>query len=184
MIPHSILREILVLAVILALAVVVPTVNGQYAVDPHTPGQAGKPARVVCYYSNWAIYRPGIGSYTVDDIPLTKCSHLVYSFVGVSNVTWELLVLDPELDVEKENFKKFVSLREKNPSLSLGVAVGGWGEGGRKYSQMASDPARRCSFINSVTEFLAKYNFDFFDLDWEYPVRNFDNFRNNQFVDL
>ncbi len=34
---------------------------------------------------------------------------------------------------------------------------------------MASDPAKRAIFVNSVVNFLITYNFDGFDFDWEYP---------------
>jgi chitinase len=51
----------------------------------------------VCYFESWAIRNPEEGRYTVSDIPGDLCTHVLYSFIGLNNVTWELLVLDPEV---------------------------------------------------------------------------------------
>jgi len=52
--------------------------------------------------------------------------------------------------VQKNGFKNFTALKTKFPGLKTEVAVGGWGEGGRKYSELVSIKARRDTFIASV----------------------------------
>jgi chitinase len=51
----------------------------------------------VCYFQRWAIRNPEEGRYTVSDIPGDLCTHVLYAFVGLNNVTWELRVLDPKV---------------------------------------------------------------------------------------
>lgn len=141
-------------------------------------GGGGKAARVVCYFSNWAAYRPSAGRYTVGDIPEGRCTHLVYAFIGVSNVTWAPLILDPELDKDGGNFRNFTGLKQGRPGLKTTVAVGGWGEGGRKYSQLVSLKERRDAFIAGVVLLIREYGFDGLDLDWvsRDPNSNLTNF--------
>lgn len=47
--------------------------------------------------------------------------------------------------------------------------MGGWNEGSYTYSAVAASSSLRSAMAESVIAFLKKYNFDGFDLDWEYP---------------
>jgi len=60
------------------------------------------------------------------------------------------MFLNTQRDIENGGYAKFVGLKQKYPHLKPMLAVGGWGEGGKKYSQMASVPSRRESFVSSV----------------------------------
>ena len=67
------------------------------------------------------------------------------------------------------NYRATVDLKKMNPSLKVLIAVGGWAEGGKKYSAMASTMQTRSRFVESVVDFLREHEFDGLDVDWEYP---------------
>ena len=129
--------------------------------------------KIVCYFGSWAAYRPGDGRFVVEDIDPTLCTHLIYTFVGLAGDN--VRVLDPWQDLPKDSgkngFARFTNLRSRNPAAKMLIAIGGWNEGSVKYSRMAANPKSRARFVKNVVAFVKKYDFDGFDLDWEYPAQ-------------
>lgn len=41
--------------------------------------------RVVCYYTNWSAYRPGLAKFLPQNINPHLCTHLIYAFGGFNN---------------------------------------------------------------------------------------------------
>ncbi|KAH8416239.1 hypothetical protein KR222_011812, partial [Zaprionus bogoriensis] len=127
---------------------------------------------VICYQGTWSVYRPGEGRFGVEDIDPFLCTHLVYSFLGIEE-SGELRIIDPYLDLENKggqgNIKKFNALKLRNPTLKTLFAVGGWNEGSKRFSIVASDPTKRARFVEQVVQFIQRHSFDGLDLDWEYP---------------
>jgi len=131
---------------------------------------AAKSKRVVCYHGSWSVYRPGNGKFKIEYIDPNLCTHGIYAFVGLG---WNggVQILDSWNEIDKGGFRRFNELKKRNPEFKTLVAIGGWNEGSTKYSQMANNPAKRAFFVNSVVKFVRQYEFDGFDLDWEYPAQ-------------
>jgi chitinase len=124
---------------------------------------------VVCYFTNWAWYRPGAGKYKPEDIDPNLCTHIVYGFAVLNRETLTLRTHDSWADIDNNFYGKVADYQSKGIKVTL--AIGGWNDSlGDKYSRLVRDPAARKRFINHAIEFLKKYNFQGLDLDWEYPV--------------
>lgn len=92
----------------------------------------------------------------------------MYSFAGIDAKTFKMRSLGPPTG--DGSYEDFLRLRQLSPKSKLVLSVGGWGEGGQKYSDMAATSQGRQAFIASVIDTMEQYTgFDGFDLDWEYP---------------
>lgn len=130
--------------------------------------------RIICYYTNWAQYRPGQGKYTPSSIKegASLCTHIHYAFAKIENdelkpFEWN----DADHDGHEGNYRLVTDLKKSSPDLKVLLSVGGWNMNSHPFSQMVRTPQSRKKFINSAKTLLLKYNFDGLDYDWEYPTQ-------------
>jgi chitinase len=69
---------------------------------------------------------------------------------------------------DQQNFAFLTALRKENPSFTVLVSVGGW-LWSNNFSDVSLTPQSRSLFIQSVMDFLRRYDLDGLDIDWEYP---------------
>ncbi|XP_017780174.1 PREDICTED: serine-rich adhesin for platelets-like isoform X2 [Nicrophorus vespilloides] len=143
-----------------------------------------KELRVVCYYTNWSVYRPGSAKFNPQNINPYLCTHLIYAFGGFTKEN-TLKPFDKYQDIEKGGYAKFTGLKTYNKQLKTMLAIGGWNEGSTRFSPMVASADRRKELVRNVVKFLRQNHFDGLDLDWEYPsfrdggkTRDRDNYAN------
>ena len=103
----------------------------------------------VCYYTNWAQYRPAGAKYFPEDIDPYLCTHIMYSFAKIGSGN-KIAMFEWNDD---KMYARVNDLKKKNPELKTLLAIGGWNhENGAvsKFSRMVSTAASRKVFIDSV----------------------------------
>lgn len=83
--------------------------------------------RVVCYYTNWSVYRPGTAKFNPQNINPYLCTHLIYAFGGFTKDN-ALKTFDKYQDIEQGGYAKFNGLKTFNKELKTILAIGGWNE--------------------------------------------------------
>nr|CAD7394102.1 unnamed protein product [Timema cristinae] len=136
---------------------------------PTTPGEdLSGYFKVVCYFTNWAWYRTGVGKYLPEDIDANLCTHIVYGFAVLDYENLIVKAHDSWADFDNKFYERVVAYKKKGLKVSL--ALGGWNDSaGDKYSRLVNSATARRKFVLQVVQFLDKYGFDGLDLDWEYP---------------
>nr|QDA39872.1 chitinase 4 [Phenacoccus solenopsis] len=124
--------------------------------------------KVICYFTNWAWYRTGMGKYLPENIDPNLCTHVIYGFAVLDYEGLTIKVFDSWADIDNRFYERVAGMKKRGVKVS--IAIGGWNDSsGDKYSRMVNSESARRAFISSVLRFLKQYGFDGLDLDWEYP---------------
>lgn len=124
--------------------------------------------KVVCYITNWAFYRKGIGKFVPENLNAKLCTHIVFVYAKLDPDMLELQEFDRWTDIENQLYERTIGLDSSVPVL---LGIGGWTDSvGDKYSRLVKDPKARKNFIQKSIDFLRQHNFAGLHVDWNYPV--------------
>jgi len=118
--------------------------------------------KIVCYYTNWAQYRPKPGAYYPEDIDPNLCTHIIFAFAKINDNS-ELEAFewnDMSTEWSKGMYERTMALKEKNKDLKIMLAVGGWNMGSLPFSNMVSNDAKRKNFVKKTVQFMKTHKFD------------------------
>ncbi|XP_050358881.1 probable chitinase 2 [Nymphalis io] len=153
----------------LLLSVTVYLIVGGSNIDGPKHGKVA-----VCYLASWAMFRKPPVKFEISDIDPTLCTHIVYAFAGLDEVSHTIKSLNQWLDIERDSgnagYKKLTGIKKRYPHIKVTLSLGGWNEGSVKFSKMAGNRWERLRFIRSVMQYLEKYEFDGLDIMWKYPT--------------
>jgi|ERR1712130_33294 len=118
---------------------------------------------LACYWETY-LY-PQFSSTNIES---NLCNHIIYGDVKLEKTTWKLGHKNKTIDVDLGGFRNVSEMKIQTPALKVEIAAGMW-QTPKEYVDMATDPARRETFVQSVVDFVGENNFDGFHLHWGSP---------------
>ena len=98
---------------------------------------------------------------TPETIPYDRLTHINYAFlIPNSDGTFAPFANGWKL--------KNIASQAHAADVQVLISVGGWGWE-KEFEAMAAESATRAAFVQNLTEFVAEYDLDGADIDWEYP---------------
>lgn len=120
---------------------------------PATTPTPPRPFRMVGYVMDWET--------AVERIPYDKLTHINYAFLLPQADGSVVNVAHPD------QLQTIVTAAHQQ-NVKVLISVGGWGYDAA-FEQLAATPESQARFVTSVLAFVAEYQLDGVDIDWEYP---------------
>ena len=88
----------------------------------------------------------------VEDIDVHLCTHMIYAFAVLDRQQLTMKIFDNQLDINLNNYQKFVDMKNRNPKLKVLIALGGWTDstenaGPKSYAKLFQSSSNRAKFI-------------------------------------
>lgn len=152
--------------------------TGQDAIDLQNREKARVAAqrKVIGYFPEWGVYEAH-NFFTPDKVDYSGLTHLNYGFAVVKDGVVTMHDTDKAPGLIKDLDK-----RTKAANVAHMISVGGWNNSQEGVFEAATaTDAGLEKLANSMVSYMAQWNFDGLDIDWEYPDTEAEK---NQFTKL
>lgn len=110
--------------------------------------------------------RDGDGKFVPENIPASKCTHVVYAFAKLDENAMSPAPSGPLADINDDYYARVIkTVRQGNPAAKVLIAMGGWADSaGDKYSKLVNSPANVDKFVSNTQKFLKvkiRFNYNF-----------------------
>ncbi|BFZ21286.1 hypothetical protein BsWGS_24325 [Bradybaena similaris] len=120
-----------------------------------------------CYYGSESQYRQYPGRFMPSDIDTALCTHIIFAFVNVEDNKFVPLNWN---DLGNQGlYAQVVALKNRNPSLKVLLAVGGWVAGYEPFYNAVGSDSNMTQFAENAVTYLRAARMDGLDMDWEFP---------------
>ncbi|KIL89256.1 hypothetical protein FAVG1_07650 [Fusarium avenaceum] len=158
---------------------------GKKTVNRPSCSTKGPMRRVVGYIEGWASTR-SCDKFRPSDIPDGVYTHINFAFASIDPKTFQIV---PASSKDPELYRELTRKKKIDPKLKVFIAIGGWafndpGPTVTTFSDIARSDTNQRTFIKSLISFMATYDFDGVDIDWEYPAADDRQGREEDFDNL
>ena len=117
--------------------------------------------RVVGYFPDWG---GNLNSF-LNSVNIDALTHINYSFGIPNTTTGQIYIANP-------NLLKSMVTKAHAVGAKVNISIGGAGGASTAIATICANTTKRDAMVDSIENFIKRYNIDGVDMDWEFPESN------------